>query len=157
MTTSSRCMPADLLLEEFCKLLNDEETVEALPLTISGNSMAPFLVHGRDTVYLSRITQPLKRGDVVLYRRANGSYILHRIHSVRGDSFTMIGDAHYGLEPGIRREQILAIMTSARRKGKLQQPGCFWWDFFQTAWLKIIPLRRPVMILYTALKGSRHT
>ena len=157
METVSRCLPADLLMEEYCKVLSDESSVEALPLTISGNSMSPFLVHGRDTVYLSRITRPLRRGDVVLYRRDNGNYILHRIHSVKNGSYTMIGDAHYGLEPGIRREQILAIMTSARRKGKLQQPGCFWWDFFRNIWLALIPLRRPILILYTALKGSKHT
>lgn len=155
MDAPSRCLPADILLEEYCRLLKDEASVEALPLTISGNSMSPFLVHGRDTVYLSRITRPLQRGDVVLYRRTNGDYILHRIHSVQGDSFTMIGDAHYGLEAGIQRQQILAVMTSARRKGKLQQPGCFWWEFFQKIWLAMIPLRRPVMVLYTALKGSK--
>ena len=157
MDASSRCISADLLLEEYCRLLNDESSVEALPLTISGNSMSPFLVHGRDTVYLSRITRPLKRGDVVLYRRNNGNYILHRIHSVRDGSYTMIGDAHFGLEPGIRREQILAIMTSARRKGKLQQPGCFWWEFFRKTWLSMIPLRRPILILYTALKRNPPT
>ena len=157
MDTPSLCLKTDALLEEYCKVLNEESSVEALPLTISGNSMAPFLVHGRDTVYLSRITRPLKRGDVVLYRRDNGSYILHRIHSIKGDNHTMIGDAHFGLEPGIRREQILAIMTSARRKGKLQQPGCFWWEFFRKVWLSVIPLHRPILVLYTALKGSKHT
>ena len=39
--------------EEFMKdlpaLLNEAESI---PLLISGNSMLPFLVHGRDTVYL---------------------------------------------------------------------------------------------------------
>lgn len=154
MTDSARCLPAEVLLDEYCKLLSSEEAVEALPVTISGNSMAPFLVHGRDTVYISRITRPLQVGDVVLYRRAGGNYILHRIAAIHGDVYTMIGDAHSGKEPGIRREQILAIMVSARRKGKLQQPGTFWWDFFAKVWLRMIPLRRPVMRLYSALKGN---
>lgn len=157
MTTPFAQTKDGALLDEYCRLLASDAAVEALPLIISGNSMAPFLVHGRDTVYLSRITRPLKRGDVVLYRRDNGSYILHRIHSVKNGTFTMIGDAHSGKEPGIRREQIFALMTFARRKGKLQKPGCFWWNFFETIWLALIPLRRPIMILYTALKGSNCT
>lgn len=156
MEAASRSVDPQVLLEEYCRVLNEEASVEALPLTISGNSMAPFLVHGRDTVYLSRITRPLERGDVVLYRRDNGSYILHRIHRVHGSLFTMAGDAHWGLETGIRREQILAVMTSARRKGKLQRPGCFWWEFFRKPWLTLLPLRRPITGLYTALKGSAH-
>lgn len=157
MEVHSRCLPNELLLEEYCRLLNTEKDVEALPLIISGNSMSPFLIHGRDTVYLSRITRTPRRGDVVLYRRDNGKYILHRIHSVKGDTYTMIGDAQYGLEHGIRREQILAIMTSALRKGRLQRPGTFWWEFFAKVWLCMIPLRRPAMVLYTALKGRKQS
>ena len=151
---TGHCLPPELLLEEYCRLLESDEAIDALPLLISGNSMAPFLVHNRDTVYLSRITRPLKKGDVVLYRRANGNYILHRILRIQGDLFTIIGDAHSGAESGISREQILAIMTSARRKGVLQQPGSFWWDFFAKVWLRIIPLRRPLMRLYSSLKGN---
>ena len=155
MESVHRSLPADLLLKEYCDLLTSEEAVEALPLTISGNSMAPFLVHGRDTVYLSRISEPLKPGDVVLYRRKNGSYVLHRIHSIQSPFYTMAGDAHPGVEPGIHRDQILAIMTCAKRKGKLEQPGTFWWEFFRTTWLRIIPLRKTAMGLYSALKGSK--
>lgn len=156
MEPIQRTLPADLLLKEYCALLASEESVEALPLTISGNSMAPFLVHGRDTVYLSRITRALKPGDVVLYRRTNGSYVLHRIHSLQGDFYTMAGDAHPGVEPGIHKNQILAIMTSARRKGKLEKPGTFWWEFFRTVWLRIIPMRRFATMLYSAFKRN-HT
>lgn len=154
MNTVDRCLPPEILLEEYCRLLQSESAVDALPLTISGNSMAPFLQHGRDTVYLSRITDPLRKGDVVLYRRRNGSYILHRICRIREDVYTMIGDAHFVKEPGIRREQILAVMTSARRNGKLLQPGNFCWEFFGKVWVRMIPLRRPLLLIDTALKRS---
>ena len=53
-----------------------------VPVTITGNSMSPFLVHGRDRVLLSRITRPLQKGDMVLYQRKGGQYVMHRIRRI---------------------------------------------------------------------------
>jgi hypothetical protein len=141
-------MQPEILLEEYRHLLKDEN-ITALPLVISGNSMSPFLVHGRDTVYLSRLDRPAKRGDVLLYKRESGAYILHRVYKVEKDSYTMVGDAQTQLEQGIRQDQIIAIMTSALRKGKLQKKGSFWWEFFEKLWIRIIPLRPMLTKIYT--------
>ena len=53
----------DVIMEPLLALLDE---AEAVPLVISGNSMTPFLVDGRDTVYLSKPNRPLKKGDMVL-------------------------------------------------------------------------------------------
>ena len=148
MERHQRVMQPEILLEEYRQLLNDEN-ITALPLVISGNSMSPFLVHGRDTVYLSRLDRPAKRGDVLLYKRESGAYILHRVYKVGKDSYTMVGDAQTQLEQGIRQDQIIAIMTSALRKGKLQKKGSFWWEFFEKLWIRIIPLRPILTKIYT--------
>ena len=148
MERHQRVMQPEILLEEYRHLLNDEN-ITALPLIISGNSMSPFLVHGRDTVYLSRLERPAKRGDVLLYKRESGAYILHRVYKVEKDSYTMVGDAQTQLEQGIRQDQIIAIMTSALRKGKLQKKGSFWWEFFEKLWIRIIPLRPMLTKIYT--------
>ena len=150
METNLRIFSPDVLLEEYRELLKDE-SVEALPLVISGNSMSPFLIHGRDTIYLSRLTRPVKRGDVLLYQRDRGAYILHRVYKIESDSFTMVGDAQTELEPGIRPEQVIAIMSSAERKGKKQAPGSFWWEFFEKVWIRMVPLRPIVRKVYTAV------
>lgn len=133
-----RSLAPEELMEDLLALL---EQTEPVPLVISGSSMEPFLTHGRDTVFLSRIRQPLKRGDMVLYRRASGQYILHRVYAVNHDTLTMIGDGQVGLEPGIRREQALAVVSAVRRKGKLLEPGSFLWDFYEKAWIRTIRLR----------------
>ena len=148
MERHQRVMQPEILLEEYRHLLNDEN-ITALPLVISGNSMSPFLVHGRDTVYLSRLDRPAKRGDVLLYKRESGSYILHRVYKVEKDSYTMVGDAQTQLEQDIRQDQIIAIMISALRKGKLQKKGSFWWEFFEKLWIRIIPLRPILTKIYT--------
>lgn len=104
-------------------LLDD---AQAVPLVISGSSMTPFLVHGRDTVYLSKVSGPIKKGDMVLYQRSSGRYILHRALKAEAGSYTMIGDAQTLPEPGITDYQIRAVATAVRRKGS------FRWDFLNT-------------------------
>lgn len=139
----------DVVMEPLLRLM--EET-SAVPLVVSGSSMTPFLAPGRDTVYLSSISEPLRRGDMVLYRRDNGRYVLHRILRMSGDSYTMVGDAQNIPEPGIRREQILAIVRAVRRKDKLLQKGSFWWVFFERIWIHLVPVRPLIRGAYDSIK-----
>lgn len=148
MESQTRVLPPEMLIPELLALL---EQTPSVPLTISGNSMTPFLAHGRDTVFLSKVTRPLKKGDMIFYRRQNGQYVLHRICRVHPDSFDLVGDAQTYIETGIRPEQVLAIVNTVRRKGRLLEKGHFWWDFFEMFWLRIIPLRPLVCRIYGRL------
>ncbi len=139
-----------LLLEQYRELL---QTAQTLPLVATGNSMVPFLADRRDTVYLSRIERPLRRGDIVLYQRESGAYILHRIYAVGPDGYDMVGDAQTQIEHGIRRGQIFAVVTAADRKGRRQEPGCFCWDFFEKVWIRMPALRPAAMRIYGAVRS----
>lgn len=150
MEQKTRKVDTALLLEEYRTLL---ETVDQLPLLISGNSMLPFLVHGRDTVYLTKADRPLRRGDIVLYRRQSGAYILHRVCAVEEETFSAIGDAQMEIEHGIAKQQMIAVVCAADRKGKRQAPGCFWWEFFAKIWIRIIPARPMLMRIYRGMKS----
>lgn len=154
MKTQTKIMPPEVLLEEYRRLLEEDPSIDALPLVISGNSMSPFLIHGRDTVYLSRLSRPPRRGDMLLYRRRSGAYILHRVCAVTPEGLTMVGDAQTEMEPGIQPDQIAAVVTRVERKGKTLAPGCFWWEFFEKVWIRIVPLRRGLCRLYTWVKGT---
>ena len=133
-----KMMDPEQLIPPLMELLEDTPSV---PLLISGDSMTPFLCHGRDTVYLSKIADAPKRGDMILYRRSNGNYVLHRIYAAEGDTYTLVGDGQVSLEPGIRREQMLAIVHAVRRNGKLLKKGDPCWDFYETLWLRMVPIR----------------
>ena len=132
-------------------LLELMEETDCVHLVISGSSMTPFLVHGRDTVYLTKVHRALQKGDMILYRRDSGSYILHRIYHVEADSFILVGDAQTELEYGVRQDQILALVCAVRRKGRLLQSGSFWWDFFQNIWIRMVPLRPLLRTCYCRL------
>ena len=150
MESKVTILDPDVLMEPLLGLLEDTDVV---PLVISGSSMTPFLVHGRDTVYLSKVRRPLKKGDMILYRRASGAYILHRIFRAEGECYTLVGDAQTLLEPGVRREQVLALVTAVQRKGKLLRSGSFWWDFFEKIWINLIPLRPVLVAAYSRIRN----
>lgn len=127
---------------------------QEVPLIITGGSMSPFLVHGRDRILIGRIDRPLRRGDMAFFQRMGGQYVMHRICRVEPgikegqELYYFIGDAQTVTEGPIRREQIFGVINSVCRKGKWIGPGDFWWEFFRTVWLRMIPFRRPAVYLY---------
>ena len=48
-------------------------------LPITGTSMMPMLRNGIDSVVIIPVSRPLKKGDIPLYKRDNGKYVVHRI------------------------------------------------------------------------------
>lgn len=83
-----------------------------------GTSMLPLLREGRDSVVLEKPSGRLKRGDIALYRRKNGSYILHRVIRAEND-LSMCGDDQLSVENGIKQEQIIAVVSRIYRDDKL--------------------------------------
>ena len=153
MERAEKRVDTALLMEQYKALL---ETVDTLPLQITGSSMTPFLAPGRDSVLLTKPGSRLRRGDIALYRRSSGAYIMHRVYRCERDgSYTMLGDAQQQTERGIRREQIIAVACAAWRKGKEQKPGCFWWEFFARVWIRIVPLRPVLRGIYSRTFGRR--
>ncbi len=148
MEPNIRTMEPEVLIPQLLQLL---QNTDAVPLVITGSSMTPFLVHGRDTVYLSKPGK-LHKGDMVLYRRRSGQYVLHRICKVPENQYWLLGDAQTVIEKDIRPQQILATVTALRRKGRLIKPGDFLWEFFRGPWLWLRPLRPLLWKLYTFFK-----
>ena len=63
-------------------VLSETEAGGVMEMPVFGSSMAPFLIHGRDAVRLVKCTHPPKRGEIVLFRRLDGHYVLHRVWRV---------------------------------------------------------------------------
>ena len=146
---SARVLPAAVLMPEYEALLRQGAE---LPLVVSGGSMRPFLVPGRDSVLLKAPDRPLRRGDIVFYRRSNGAYILHRLRKIENGRCWMIGDAQIVTEGPLDERCIFAYVTQVQRKGEIEQPGTRLWDFFAGTWLRVIPLRRMIMKVYGCVR-----
>lgn len=122
-------------------------------MRITGSSMSPFLIHERDIIYFKKPERKLKKGDMVFYKRENGQYVMHRIYKVKEEEYYIIGDAQQDMEGPVKEQQIFALVTKVKRKGKWIKPGDFWWEFFEHVWIHMIPFRRKLMQLYACKKG----
>ena len=111
-------------------------------LLITGNSMAPFLVHERDYIYFRTPDRELKKGDMVFYRRMNGQYIMHRILAVKPEGYYMIGDNQVHVEGPLDRSQIFAVVTKVKRRDRWIGPDDPVWKFYEKVWINVIPARR---------------
>ena len=59
-------------MEMIRALLEDGQEVSMI---VTGNSMRPFLKHGRDKICMKKTDRKLRKGDIVFYRRENGQYV----------------------------------------------------------------------------------
>ena len=102
-----------------------------------GTSMRPLLRQGIDSVILVAPTD-IKKNDILLYRRANGQFVMHRAVKIKKDEYIMCGDNQRWLERGITRENILAKV-----KGIYRDDTYFELDNKKyKRYVRMLPLRR---------------
>lgn len=120
----------------------------SLIYTTVGMSMRPFLRSGQDLMVIERPHNGRCRvRDVVLYRRSSGKYVLHRIMWVRKDDYVLCGDNCWSLEPGIRDDQILGVLTAVIRNGKRLDVGQWGYRAKVFAWWLLYPIRACVIFI----------
>lgn len=82
-----------------------------------GISMLPMLRQGIDCVILSPVPEKLRKYDLPLYQRDDGKYVLHRVVKV-GQTYTCMGDNQFVPEPGLRHDQMIALVTAFTRNDR---------------------------------------
>ena len=92
-----------------------------------GTSMLPLLRQDVDSVIL-RTDDHIKKGDICLYKRNNGDFVLHRVVKAEPDgTFVFRGDNQTIAEPKIGKEQIIAKVTCVMRGEKACKPATLWY------------------------------
>lgn len=106
-------------MEELLPFIEDAfNNGKTFTIPITGTSMLPLLVQGRDTVTIKKIDEDLKKGDLPLYRRKDGAFVLHRIIDINEDgSFVMCGDNQFIKEFGITSGNLIGIVCEINRNG----------------------------------------
>ena len=145
--------------QEYMSMLRSlAEQGHRVSVRVAGSSMSPFLANGRDTVFFSKPSSPLRRGDIVFYTRSGGQYVMHRIRKVRRDGhLDIIGDAQTETETDVSPEQVFARADAVCRKGCKLEPGDFLWELFRGPWLLLVPFRHIIMKIYGSLKPTEHS
>ncbi len=88
-------------------------------IPITGTSMNPLLYQNRDFVKIVKPVLPLKLGDIPLYRRNDGAFVLHRVVGIKENGeYIMCGDNQFLLEYGITDKNIIGIAKTLIIDGK---------------------------------------
>lgn len=111
---------------------------------ISGTSMLPLLKEGKSLVELVEIGQKrLKKGDVVLFKKDNGTLVLHRIIKLSSeDSFTVLGDNQFKNPEHITKNQIIALAKGFFINGRYIDEKTRWYRVYKKIWNCNLNLRR---------------
>lgn len=88
-------------------------------IPVTGTSMNPLLYQGRDYVMIIKPDFPLSVGDVPLYRRYDGSFVLHRIVGKNEEGYILCGDNQFILEYGITDKNIVGVISKMCIDGKM--------------------------------------
>lgn len=88
-------------------------------IPITGTSMNPLLYQNRDFVKIVKPILPLKIGDIPLYRRNDGTFVLHRVVGIKENGeYIMCGDNQFLLEYGITDKNIIGVAETLVIDGK---------------------------------------
>ena len=110
--------------------------------TTVGYSMWPMLKNRRDRViiYAYETGSFPKQNDLILYRRDNGKYILHRALWVDDECCIVRGDNTYRLEI-VRFGQILGRVTEFYRKDRHHTVDSGFYKAYVWTWRILFPIR----------------
>ncbi|MBR5508047.1 MAG: S24 family peptidase [Clostridia bacterium] len=119
-------------------------------LKVTGFSMYPLLRSITDCVLLEK-AENLKKYDIVLFERDDGTYILHRIIKKKGDILTIAGDNETKKEYGVKTSSCIGRVTSFWRKDKCYCVDVWWHKIYERLWLCVFPVRKPLVKIYHAI------
>lgn len=128
-------------------LQNENSRVSVI---VTGNSMYPFLREGIDSVELMKPDfDRLKKLDIVLIKRKNGVYVLHRVCRKEADHFFMVGDNQVYIEGPLYPEQLIAVVSSVNKKSRSIPSRSYRLLILAGIWLFILPARKFVLRAYS--------
>ena len=121
---------------------------------IAGTSMLPLLKEGRDLVELESCSQErLKKGDVVLYKKNDGTLVLHRIIKTENrEFFTVLGDHQFNNDEWVNKNQIIAVACGFFIKGRYVNEKTRWYRLYKKIWLCNLNVRRIILAVLSLKK-----
>jgi len=122
-------------------------------ISVTGKSMHPFLHDAVNKIEFSPGNfQTIKPSDIVLVKRTNGQYVIHRVIRKEEDCFFINGDAQQWIEGPLNPEQVVACAKSVFRRDKWIPCENFWWRFLSKIWFLLLPYRYFLFRIYRLIK-----
>lgn len=137
-------MAKNLIIDDQLMLALVEESIarnQNVTIKVIGQSMAPIIRGGKDSVELIPIKEPLKKGDIIFFRYQE-RFILHRIISIEEEIIRARGDSIIDKFETIKREDVVAkVNYIIKSNGKKIPPNSIHYKILTTLRLLIIKKR----------------
>jgi hypothetical protein len=137
----------DILIPELARLIAEGKEVRFTP---SGVSMRPFIEGDRDSVILTALKTPPRRGDILLAQVStlcgNTTYVLHRLIRIENETYILQGDGNLTGEERCALGDIIGRVTRIENpdgRRKMLTRG--------RVWYALRPVRKWLLKIY------RHT
>ncbi len=118
-----------------------------------GTSMYPLIKSDCSDVCIVKTDFPLKKYDVPLYIRKDGTYVLHRVLGKTEKGYICCGDNQCVLEYGVTEDMIIGKLDSWYRKEKKYTVRDKGYLRYVNFWCKSLKRRR--ILLWFLWKGKR--
>lgn len=133
-------------LEELLPIIEEKLSAGGtVVLPITGTSMLPLLVAGRDKVTLKSAVLPLEKDTIPFYRRDDGAFVLHRKVGEDENGYVMCGDNQWVREHGITDKNIIGEVAFITRKGKTFSVSSRRYRLYVKLWKFLFPVRKYIV------------
>ncbi len=106
-----------------------------------GHSMEPLLKEGRTKVAIKPLDRKPEIGDIVLWWRWDGVYMLHRMVDEDEERYILRGDNTIKTNRALKR-RVIGIVTDIYRNGRWFPVTDKRYLLYVRIWMKLFPLRR---------------
>lgn len=138
--------------------MNETETIrqrleQGLPAATytRGVSMRPLLYQGKTHVILEPLSRELHPGELPIYLRPDGVYVIHRLIRIEENCYYTRGDNCMHGEK-IPKDWVIGVVTEIYRKGKNIPVTSRGYRIYVAVWNAIFPLR---WVYYFARKCAK--
>ena len=87
-------------------------------IPVHGFSMMPLIRPEKDMITIMPLVRAPKVGDIVMFRRGDGKYIVHRVYRIFIDGIQTWGDNCINADAPRKREDIFGLIVSMEKNGK---------------------------------------
>lgn len=139
-------------IEEWLKMASNGSSITAR-IQLNGVSMQPLVRRNRDYVTIMPLDRDVMKGDIVMFLRDDGMYVVHRVRYFSEDTVTTLGDNCSYEDRPIPRERVYGLITKVERGKKTLMVDTPFWRGIGRVWMAVLPIRRIIYFVRRKIRA----
>lgn len=139
-------------VEDWYELVRSDADI-SVNIQLYGNSMYPLIRRQKDQVTVRKCCRVLP-GDIVLFQRSDGKYVIHRVWKMENGQVMTMGDNCRYPDPWMPESKVLGQVTHIRRGKHLFCVDTPAWRFVGRVWLNTVKPRTILRKILSLLKRT---